>query len=149
LLRGRIVKTMDKVKTDKSLVFSLLTTSKVLRLKLKDEIETEDCIPYELLANIESQEQTIRDLVKELSCSRQEASRIAQRASENGWVTLKPDPEDGRSKIVTITALGRKKLDYVMKHFAEIDKAWSEQLGKNKMESTKKAIANIHQILTN
>jgi len=131
----------------RSLVFTLINTGKRLKQNIKSQTDLGPNIPYELLAHIDTQGKTLKELSELMQCSKQEVSRQVKRAEENNWITLKPSPEDGRSKRVHFSTTGKHLVKEGFRHYSDIEKQWQKELGKEKIARLKDLLQEVNNLI--
>ena len=57
----------------------------------------------------------------------QSMGELVARLERGGWVERRPDPTDGRARLVCLTASGRHLVIRGLHHIAEIEAAWQER----------------------
>lgn len=57
---------------------------------------------------VRAQGMSVKDLIEFLLLSRQNLTAVLDRLETRGWVERVKDPEDGRSRLITLTAKGEK-----------------------------------------
>jgi DNA-binding MarR family transcriptional regulator len=64
-----------------------------------------------------------------------------------GYVTRRPDPSDGRAKLVALTRRGLAAEAAGREAVAEIREAWARQLGKKEMDDLEKRLRRLREVL--
>ena len=82
-----------------------------------------------------------------MKCSKQEVSRQVQRAEQLGWVLLKPNPDDGRSKRVCFSESGKDCLRQGLQQYAGLEERWEKRLGKEKVATLKQLLTEIEELI--
>ena len=74
--------------------------------------------PSELGAHLGLSKQTANDLVREFEAK--------------GYITLGPDPDDGRAKRIVATDRGRQAVEIAMQNSKAVGRRWAKQVGKER-----------------
>lgn len=64
-----------------------------------------------------------------------------------GYVERRPDPADGRAKLVCLTERGARAQAEARKIVAEIEKDWSRALGRQELASLRALLVRLHDLL--
>lgn len=83
---------------------------------------------------------TITELAENLRLTKQAASLIVIYLEERGYLTREPHPQDGRSKIVTLTTRGQACVQATESLLAELSEQWTAQLGTDWMRHFMQAL---------
>lgn len=131
------------------LPYQLINTAKRLKQQIKKLAEPEDqrAIPYQLLSTLDNKGRSIMELAAIMQCSKQEVSRQVQRADQLGWIELKPDPKDGRSKRVFFSPAGKDCLKQGRQHYRDLEQQWQDKLGKEKLTTLKELLAELDELI--
>ena len=82
------------------------------------DLLTEGQRPTELAARLGLSKQAVNDMLRELE--------------EKGYITLEPDPDDGRAKRTAVTARGRNLGNTAAKLSRRIGRRWAAQVGRDR-----------------
>lgn len=69
------------------------------------------------------------DLAGRLRISKQALNHLLGQLERRGYLTREPDPEDGRSKRIRLTARGTRAGLVIREAVTEMEDAWAQQLG--------------------
>lgn len=83
---------------------------------------------------------SITELAENLRLTKQAASLIVIYLEEQGYVTREPHPQDGRSKLVTLTTKGQSCVETTETLLAELSDQWTAHLGTDWMRHFMKAL---------
>jgi DNA-binding MarR family transcriptional regulator len=72
------------------------------------------------------------ELAAILGLSKQSVNDILREFGAMGYITLVPDPDDGRAKRIQITERGRALLNTVMQAGQPVLRRWAEQVGEDR-----------------
>jgi DNA-binding MarR family transcriptional regulator len=79
-----------------------------------------------------------------LGFSKQAASKLVDAMEGDGYVRRRPADDDGRAKVVELTARGHRLLAAVQEVYAELEDQWAEVLGRARVEALRH---DLHQVL--
>ena len=83
------------------------------------------------------------EIARKLGVSRQAVQQLIDTLEHDGIVTRVPDPEDGRAKIVRLTASGAEAHQLGNRVKARIEAALTEELGADTMVALKRDLARV------
>ena len=84
-------------------------------------------------------------LARELAISNQAMSQLADRAERAGYLTRRPNPGDGRSRIVALTARGRTLLADGIQAVKATETEYAALLGADASRRFTEALADLHR----
>lgn len=138
---------MDKNNT--SLIFQLLKTSQLIKKKIHNEIpENLSNLPFELLSYLQQSPQSLTSLTQKMQCSKQETSRQVQRAEKHGWVKVMPNPNDKRSKQVSLSTEAKKLLKQGANRYQELEQQWCKDISSSELKNLLKTLQKIDEALS-
>jgi DNA-binding MarR family transcriptional regulator len=76
----------------------------------------------------------VSDLAERANMTKQSMAYLVESLVEGGYVTIAPDPTDGRAKRVYLTARGHKVSQALVRLSRQVEAAFSERLPPGKME---------------
>ncbi len=76
---------------------------------------------------------TGNDLAEHLGITKQAASVMIDYLEEHGYVSRRPDPRDGRGKVVVLTAHGWDCIRAAEAIFAEVERRWVDIVGADRI----------------
>jgi len=82
------------------------------------ELLASDLRPSELGAHLGLSKQAANDLVREFEAK--------------GYITLEPDPDDGRAKRIVATDRGRQAFEVAMRNSRAVGCRWAKQVGEER-----------------
>jgi DNA-binding MarR family transcriptional regulator len=94
--------------------------------------------------NIRAQGSRITEMAEQAQITRQAMGQLVDDLERLGYVTRIPDPLDGRAKLVTLTDRGWLAIDAARRALADIEKAWAELLGAERVEAMRETLAGIN-----
>jgi DNA-binding MarR family transcriptional regulator len=77
-----------------------------------------------LFENLDPQGTRLSDLAARARVTHQSMSELYASLEKGGYVERRPDPADGRAKLVCLTPLGRRMLRFAVGEIATIETAW-------------------------
>jgi DNA-binding MarR family transcriptional regulator len=86
---------------------------------------------------------TISDLGRRLGVSKQAAAKTARSLEQAGYVKRAPNAGDGRSQVLTRSALGIEMLELSAEIFDRLRRKWVRQLGKERVQQLQEDLANL------
>lgn len=78
--------------------------------------------------NLDPRGTRLSDLAARAQMTHQSMSELVRALEAAGYVERRPDPTDGRAKLVCLTPLGRRLLKVAVREIAEIEAAWFGRL---------------------
>jgi DNA-binding MarR family transcriptional regulator len=78
--------------------------------------------------NIDPHGTRLSDLAARAQMTHQSMSELVDGLIKAGYLERKPDPADGRAKLICLTPLGRQLLRVAVREIAELEIAWFGQL---------------------
>ena len=87
----------------------------------------------------------LTDLAERSRSTKQAVGELVDLLVERGYVERRPDPRDGRAKLVVPTARGREAKDAARRCLAEIDAEWTERLGEVRMDALRGMLAELQE----
>ncbi|MBS0199785.1 MAG: MarR family transcriptional regulator [Proteobacteria bacterium] len=82
-------------------------------------------------------------IVNQCGVTKQAVSQQIAHLQRNGYVRTLPDPDDQRARIIELTERGQQAQVLVKRLFADIEREWSERIGKEQMAILREALATI------
>jgi DNA-binding MarR family transcriptional regulator len=82
-----------------------------------------------------------------LGVTKQAASKLVDTMQAAGYVTREADPRDERAKRVVLTARGHALLAAVEEIYAELESAWADVLGADRVEALRADLTTVLESL--
>jgi DNA-binding MarR family transcriptional regulator len=82
-------------------------------------------------------------LAEQMGLSKQAMNDVCRQLERSGYIELRPDPEDGRARLITLTPQGEELLLDVRAAAAEAAEEWERALGKKRFEAFHKALLDL------
>lgn len=86
-------------------------------------------VHYQIFGNIRIGGIRLTELAARAQLSLAAASELVNDLSELGYLTRRPDPQDGRAKLIDLTARGRALLADAGDRVADIEQRWGVAVG--------------------
>ena len=99
-----------------------------------------------VFARIGPQGSRLVDLARAAQVSKQTIGTIVDQLQQAGYVERRPDPIDGRSRLVVITDRGQQLLELTAPVVQRIEAAWEAHLGKHRARQLREALMALRQI---
>ena len=131
-----------------SLLYLTLSNARLTKRWLRDTLDQtlqhdSAQIPFELLSHIEAQGNTQQELAQRMHCSKQEVSRLMQKAKRDGWVDIHTDALDKRAKRVKLSERAQQALKQGQTFYAQME----QQLFDGLPEAEKQQLTEAAQLL--
>ncbi|MEO8287606.1 MAG: MarR family transcriptional regulator [Chloroflexota bacterium] len=79
--------------------------------------------------------------------TKQSMGYLVDYLEEQGYIERLPDPTDGRSKLIRLTAKGKAVYTMMRLSDGETAQAWSDLLGENKMKKLRQLLDELAELL--
>ncbi|MEB8325900.1 MarR family transcriptional regulator [Dietzia kunjamensis] len=101
-----------------------------------------------LLAGIDDDEGTrLVVLAERARIAKQTATALVDRLAAAGYVRRVADPDDGRARLVRLTARGRELIPVARAEERRIDAEWQSHLGAERMAQLRAALAELRGLV--
>ena len=101
-----------------------------------------------LLAGIDDDEGSrLTVLAERARIAKQTATALVDRLAAAGYVRRLPDPEDGRARLVRLTARGREIVPVARAEEVRIDAEWQAHLGPETMARLRSALEDLRPLV--
>lgn len=101
-----------------------------------------------LLAGIDDDEGTrLIVLAERARIAKQTATALVDRLAVAGYVRRTPDPDDGRARLVQLTARGREIVPVARAEEQRIDAQWQDHLGADRMRQLRAALEELRGLV--
>jgi DNA-binding MarR family transcriptional regulator len=100
-----------------------------------------------VLRNLPEEGARLTTLAAQADMTKQSMAYLVGYLEEQGYVTVKPDPEDGRARVVRLTARGRRLMDTMLALSADIETRVAQKLGKARLEEFRRTLTDIDQAM--
>jgi DNA-binding MarR family transcriptional regulator len=85
------------------------------------------------------------ELAARLRLSKQALNYLLGELERLGYLEREPDPDDQRSKRVALTTRGVEAIGVIREAVAEMEAAWSDQIGQRRFEQLRSLLVEINQ----
>jgi DNA-binding MarR family transcriptional regulator len=80
------------------------------------------------------------DLARHAGCAKQSMAYLVDDLHELGYVTIAPDPADGRAKLVRLTARGRTLVERLLSHSEAAERRLASRIGARAVAALRDAL---------
>jgi DNA-binding MarR family transcriptional regulator len=87
---------------------------------------------------------TIGELGRRLGVSKQAAAKTARSLEQAGYIKRGPNASDGRSQVLTRSALGVEMLELSAEIFDRLRRKWARELGKERVHQLEEDLASLN-----
>jgi len=99
-----------------------------------------------VFARIAPQGSRLVDLARAAQVSKQTIGTIVDQLQQAGYVERRPDPTDGRSRLVVITERGQQLIELTAPVVQRIEAAWEAHLSKSRVRQHREALIALREI---
>jgi len=85
----------------------------------------------------------LTELAERTRMTKQSAGELVTYLERQGYLERRPDPNDGRVKIITLTARGEASRVAAFEAFGAIESAWSERVGASRIAQLRSTLLGI------
>lgn len=85
----------------------------------------------------------LTELADRARTTKQSMGELVTELESLGYVRREPDPSDGRAKVVTFTAKGRRAAKIGVQAVADQERAWGERIGHERVIALREALEEI------
>jgi len=82
----------------------------------------------------------LTELAERANMTKQSVGEVTSDLEERGYVERVADPNDGRAKVIRLTARGRQAYDTGRRLIDELEQEWSEQFGEYRVVALREAL---------
>jgi DNA-binding MarR family transcriptional regulator len=86
------------------------------------------------------------DLAARLRVSKQALNHLLTQLEKLGYLDRRPDPDDLRSKRITLTARGSSAVRVIREAVAEIETSWAQQLGARRFAEFRRLLLDVNEL---
>ena len=76
--------------------------------------------------------------------SKQALNHVLGQLEDRGYLTRDPDPHDGRSKRINLTARGAKAVTVIREAVTEMEDAWARRLGPGRFDQLRRLLQDLN-----
>ncbi len=88
----------------------------------------------------------LTDLADRAQVTKQTASLLVAALEEKGIVERVPDPDDGRARLIRLTARGRAASHEAMQVVLGVEREWAEHLGPRLTAQLREALTRLREV---
>lgn len=88
----------------------------------------------------------ITELAERARVTKQTMGYLVDYLEERGYVERRPDPKDGRAKIVHLTEKGRESVRVAQEIIGRVEAQWAERLGEDRMEQLRRLLEDLNAV---
>tara|TARA_A100001391_G_scaffold1033_1_gene1395 strand:+ start:9056 stop:9487 length:432 start_codon:yes stop_codon:yes gene_type:complete len=81
------------------------------------------------------------DLAEQARMTKQSMSYLVSALEQSGYVSLTADPDDGRARLVHLTAKGNQARDVLIGHSLALEERLAARIGKDRVEDLRELLA--------
>jgi DNA-binding MarR family transcriptional regulator len=96
-----------------------------------------------VFGTIDPEGSRLTDLAERANMTKQSVGEAASDLERRGYVQRVPDPNDGRAKIIRLTARGREAQAIGLGLIDELERDWAERFGEEHMSALREALEAI------
>jgi DNA-binding MarR family transcriptional regulator len=85
------------------------------------------------------------ELATRLRISKQALNHLLGQLEQRGYLRRDADPDDGRSKRITLTPRGAKAITIIREAVAEMEDSWAQQLGLKRFNQLRTLLKDLNQ----
>jgi len=98
---------------------------------------------FAVFRHIDSEGSRLTDLAARAQMTKQSIGELVTALEERGYLERRPDPDDGRVKLITLTRRGQESRATAFRAFREIEAHWGERLGRRRVDELRATLAGI------
>ncbi len=102
---------------------------------------------YAVLRYLEPEGSRVTELAEAARMTKQSMGELVAHLERCGYVERRPDPRDGRAKIVLLTEAGRRFVDAVTERVAQMEAALAERMGRERLENLAASLKDLQALL--
>lgn len=85
----------------------------------------------------------VRDMAEAANVTKQAMGELVAQLEDAGYLERVPDPDDGRARIVLLTAKGRRCVKAAEEVITELHDQWVAALGEQRVRAARRAIETV------
>ncbi len=136
----------------RSLLRLLVEGSRALEGRLYEELRAAgygDVRPahYAVFRYLEDDGSRVTELAEVAGMTKQSMGELVAYLEERGYIERRPDPRDGRAKIVVLTEKGQRGIEAAAERIAEIEAELARWMGRERLEGLIGSLADLTAVL--
>ena len=100
-----------------------------------------------VFGTLQSEGSRSADMAHRAGMTRQSMGELVREMVALGILEMRPDPEDGRAKLVTYSELGRKAAAEGYQHLRELEQAFADEFGPEGYAAARDVLARVADVL--
>lgn len=100
-------------------------------------------VHHNVMAHVTYDGVRLTDLAERAGITKQAMSELVRDLVKLGYLQTRPDPDDGRAKLITFTARGREAVDAATSAFGSIDRALAKEIGSQALEALRHSLLGV------
>jgi DNA-binding MarR family transcriptional regulator len=102
---------------------------------------------YAVFRYLEDDGSRVTELAEVAGMTKQSMGELVAYLEERGYIERRPDPRDGRAKIVMLTEKGQRGIEAAAERIAEIEAELARWMGKERLEGLIGSLADLTAVL--
>jgi DNA-binding MarR family transcriptional regulator len=102
---------------------------------------------YAVFRYLEDEGSRVTELAEVAGMTKQSMGELVAYLEERGYIERRPDPRDGRAKIVVLTKKGQRGIEAAAERIAEIEAELARGMGKERLERLIGSLADLTAVL--
>lgn len=102
---------------------------------------------YAVFRYLEDDGSRVTELAEVAGMTKQSMGELVAYLEERGYIERRPDPRDGRAKIVVLTEKGQRGIEAAAERIAEIEAELARWMGKERLEGLIGSLADLTAVL--
>ena len=102
---------------------------------------------YAVFRYLEDDGSRVTELAEVAGMTKQSMGELVVYLEERGYIERRPDPRDGRAKIVVLTEKGQRGIEASAERIAEIEAELARWMGKERLEGLIGSLADLTAVL--
>lgn len=99
-----------------------------------------------VFSNVDEEGSRLTDLAERSGLTKQSVGEAVADLERHGYVERVPDPQDGRAKIIRLTAHGAEALAAANRGFADIERRYAAALGEQRYAQFRAALEDLYEL---
>lgn len=99
-----------------------------------------------LMARVGPDGTRLTDLAEQAQVTKQTAGQLVDQLEKLGYAERRPDPTDGRARLVCIGERGREVQQVARRTEKVIEREWAAHLGKERMAALRDALESLREV---
>lgn len=83
------------------------------------------------------------ELAEQMGISKQAINDLLRQLETKGYLELRPDPSDGRARLITLTARGSELMELTRAVAQDIAEEWAQRVGRRRYESLRQTLLQL------